>query len=108
MRRLAIVLLIAAGATWPLPLSAQKPAMPVIGVLSSASAGLRGGEQFTAFDQGLREAGYVENQNVTIEYRWANDDYARLPALAAELVRLRVAVIIAAGGQVSALAAHKA
>jgi putative ABC transport system substrate-binding protein len=108
MKRLALISLIAAGAVaWPLPLGAQQPAMPVIGVLSSASAGLRTGEQFAAFDRGLREAGYIEGQNVRIEYRWANDDYARLPALAGELVRLRVAVIVAAGGQVSALAAHQ-
>ena len=104
-----LISLIAAGAvTWPLPLNAQQPAMPVIGILSTASATSRGGEQFAAFDRGLREAGYIENQNVKIEYRWANDDYSRLPALAAELVRLRVAVIVAAGGHVSALAAHKA
>jgi ABC-type uncharacterized transport system substrate-binding protein len=109
MRRLELISLIAAGTVmWPLPLSAQQPARPVIGVLSSASAVLRGGEQFAAFDRGLREAGYVDGQNVTIEYRWANDDYARLPGLAEELVRLRVAVLVAAGGQVSALAAHKA
>jgi putative ABC transport system substrate-binding protein len=101
--------LIAAGAvTWPLTLSAQQPAMPVVGILSSASAVLREGEQFAAFHRGLRETGYVDRQNVTIEYRWADDDYGRLPALAAELIRLRVAVIIAAGGHVSALAAHKA
>ena len=67
----------------------------------TASATARGGEQFAAFDRGLREAGYVESQNVKIEYRWANDDYSRLPALAAELVRLRVTVIVAAGGDVS-------
>ena len=80
----------------------------VIGVLSSASAALRGGEQFAAFHDGLKKSGYVDGQNVTIEYRWANDDYARLPALAAELVRLRVAVLVAAGGTVSALAAQRA
>src|ERR1700687_906654 len=109
MRRLELMSLIAAGAvTWPLALSAQQPAMPVIGILSSASAVLRDGEQFAAFHRGLRETGYVDGQNVTIEYRWADDDYARLPALAAELVRLRVAVIVAAGGHVAALAAHKA
>jgi putative ABC transport system substrate-binding protein len=82
--------------------------MPVIGILSTASATSRGGDQFAAFYRGLVEAGYIENQNVKIEYRWANDDYSRLPVLAAELVRLRVAVIVAAGGHVSALEAHKA
>jgi putative ABC transport system substrate-binding protein len=94
-------------------LSAQKsakpaPAVPVIGLLSSASPGLRSGEQFTAFDRGLREAGYTEGKDIKIEYRWANDDYNRLPALAVELVRLRVKLIVAAGGHVSALAAHDA
>ena len=83
--------------------------MQVIGILSSASAVFRDGEQFAAFDCGLKGAGYTEGENVTIEeYRWANDDYGRLPALATELARLPVAVIVAAGGQVSALAAQNA
>ena len=113
MRRLALISLLAVGAvtgalTWPLPLTAQQPKLPVIGVISTASAGSRGGEQFAAFYRGLAEAGYSEGQNVTIEYRWANDEYARLPAFATELVGLRVAVIVAAGGHVSALAARDA
>jgi|SRR5579862_213559 len=109
MRHLALIALIAIGAvTWPPALNAQQTAMPLIGVLSTASPGSRDGDQFTAFYRGLREAGYVENQNLKIEYRWAQDDYARLPALAAELIGLRVAVIVAAGGHVSALAAHDA
>jgi putative tryptophan/tyrosine transport system substrate-binding protein len=109
MRRFALTSLIAAAAaTWLLPLNAQQPAMPVVGILSTASAESRGGEQFAAFYRGLGEAGYIENQNVTIQYRWADDDYARLPALAAELVHLPVAVLVAAGGHVSALAAHDA
>ena len=82
--------------------------MPVIGFLTTASASSRSGDQLAAFHRGLQEAGYVENRNVSIEYRWADDDYSRLPVLAAELARLRVAVIVAAGGHVSALAAHKA
>jgi putative ABC transport system substrate-binding protein len=109
MRWLALISLVAAGAlTTPFPLSAQQPAMPVIGVLSSASAELRDGEQFAAFHSGLKEAGYVNGQNITIEYRWANDDYALLPALAKDLVDRKVAVLVAAGGTVSALAAHRA
>jgi putative ABC transport system substrate-binding protein len=109
MRWLALISLVAAGAlTKPFPLSAQQAAMPVIGVLSSASAELRDGEQFAAFHSGLKEAGYVNGQNITIEYRWANDDYARLPALAKELVDRKIAVLVAAGGTVSALAAHRA
>jgi ABC-type uncharacterized transport system substrate-binding protein len=109
MRRLELIALIVAGAmTWPLPLSAQRLPTPVIGVLSSASAGMRDSDQFAAFDRGLKEASFVDGDNVKIEYRWANDNYARLPVLAKELVDLKVAVIIAAGGQVSALAAHNA
>ena len=109
MRRLAFVSLIAAGTlTWPLIPRAQQPAMPVIGVLTTASAASRSNDQFAAFYRGLADAGYAEGKNVTIEYRWANDDYTRLPALAAELIALRVAVIVAAGGHVSALAAHDA
>jgi putative ABC transport system substrate-binding protein len=109
MRGLALISLVAAGTlTKLLPLSAQEPAMPVIGVLSSAPAELRDGEQFAAFHSGLKEAGYVNGQNITIEYRWANDDNARLPALAKELVDRKVAVLVAAGGTVSAMAAHRA
>jgi len=109
MRQLALVSLIAAGAlTTPLPLWAQQPAMPVIGFLTTASASSRSGDQVVAFHRGLQEAGYVENQNVKIEYRWANDDYSRLSVLAEELAHLKVAVIVAAGGHVSALAAQKA
>jgi putative ABC transport system substrate-binding protein len=108
MRRFALISLIGVGAlTLPLPLSAQQPAMPIIGYLTTATASSRDTDQIAAFYRGLQEAGYVENQNVKIEYRWANDDYSRLPVLAEELARLHVAVIVAAGGHVSALAAHK-
>jgi putative ABC transport system substrate-binding protein len=100
-------LLIGVVIPWSPPAGAQSPSRPVIGFLNSGSAGSRG-EQFAAFDRGLGEAGYVDGQNVTIEYRWANDDYGRLPALAAELVRLPVAVVVAGGGPVSALAAKAA
>src|SRR5712691_3846478 len=109
MRRLALLSLIASGVvTWPLPLHAQQSAVPVIGFLTTASATSRGGEQLAAFHSGLRQAGYTEGQNVRIEYRWANDDYSLLPVLAKELVALQVAVIVAAGGHVSALVAHDA
>jgi putative ABC transport system substrate-binding protein len=81
--------------------------MKIIGILNSGSPE-RVGEQFAAFHRGLREAGYVDGQNVTIEYRWANDDYDRLAPLAAELVGLEVAVLVAAGGTVSAQAARDA
>jgi putative tryptophan/tyrosine transport system substrate-binding protein len=109
MRRLALLSLMASGMMmWPQLLHAQQTAVPVIGFLTTASPTSRSGEQLTAFHNGLREGGYTEGQNVKIEYRWANDDYARLRELAAELVGLRVDVIIAAGGHVSALAAHEA
>jgi putative ABC transport system substrate-binding protein len=86
-----------------MPLDAQqRPVVPVIGLLSTASATSRSGDQITAFHTGLRDQGYTEGQNVRIEYRWASDDYSRLTFLAAELVKLRVAVIVAAGGHVSA------
>ena len=109
MRRLALLWLIVSGVvTWPLPLHAQQSAVPVIGFLTTASPTSRGGEQLAAFHSGLREAGYTEGQNVRIEYRWANNDYSLLRVLARELVALQVAVIVAAGGHVSALAAHDA
>jgi putative ABC transport system substrate-binding protein len=81
--------------------------MKIIRILNSGSPEMLG-EQFVEFHRGLREAGYVDGQNITIEYRWANDDHARLPALATELVDGEVAVLVAAGGTVSALAAHRA
>jgi putative tryptophan/tyrosine transport system substrate-binding protein len=101
------LLLIGGVFSWSLAASSQSPGGPIIGFLNSGSAGSRG-EQFAAFDRGLKEAGYVDGQNVTVEYRWADDDYARLPSLAAELVRRPVAVLVAGGGPVSALAAKAA
>jgi putative ABC transport system substrate-binding protein len=90
----------------PLAVPAQ-PAMPVVGFVSSASAeSVRG--QLPAFHQGLKEEGYVEGQNVVIEYRFADNQYDRLAPLVAELVRRPVSVIVAAGGNVSAVAAKAA
>jgi putative ABC transport system substrate-binding protein len=86
---------------------AQQPALPVIGFLNPASPGLYT-PFVTAFHRGLKEAGYVEDQNVAIEYRWADGQYDRLPMLAAELVARRVSAIAATGGDVSALAAKAA
>jgi putative tryptophan/tyrosine transport system substrate-binding protein len=87
---------------------AQQPTMPVIGLLSSASAGASA-YQLNALRQGLAESGYIEGQNVAIEYRWAEGHYDRLPSLAAELVRRDVAVIVATGaGGLSARAAKAA
>src|SRR5216683_3015240 len=109
MRRLALLLLVASATiVWPLKVHTQQPAVPIIGFLTTASPASRSGEQLAAFHNGLREGGYTEGQNVRIEYRWANDDYTRLRELATELVSLRVDVIVAAGGHVSALVAHEA
>jgi len=107
MRRRDVMKLLGAVAAWPLAARAQQPARPVVGFLGSTSQ-----QPFasfvTAFAQGLRDAGFVEGQNLAIEYRWAAGQFERLPALASELVRQPVDVLATGGGNVSARAAKAA
>jgi len=105
MRRRELLLLLGGAMTAPRALRAQQKATPVIGLLGSIGPIA---PQVAAFLQGLSQTGYVEGQNVTIEYRWAEGSYDRLPALAADLVGRNVDLIVATGGDVSALAAKSA
>ena len=107
MKRRLFVAVLGSAATWPILLRAQQPANPVIGFLHPSSA-----EAYMTllpwFRKGLSEVGYVEGRNLTIEYRWADDHYDRLPVLAAELVAQRVSVIATANATAAALGAKAA
>src|SRR5271169_4006899 len=108
MKRRQFLVLLGSAVPWPLSARAQQPQkVPTIGYLSTRSPD---GEvtMLAAFRQGLQKAGYVADRDVTIEYRWSNGQYDRLPALAEELVRRNVTVIVTGGGEMSALAAKAA
>jgi putative tryptophan/tyrosine transport system substrate-binding protein len=107
MRRRQFISLLGGAAAWPLAARAQQAAMPVIGLLSSVPFETRR-DQILGFHRGLKESGYVEGQNVAIEYRSADYQIDRLPALAADLVTRRVDVIVTIGGDISIAAAKAA
>src|ERR1700758_4211572 len=107
MRRRDFIALIAGASGCPLGARAKQASIPVVGFMSGR-APEDSADLVAAFRQGLADSGFVDGQNVTIEFRWANGDYDRLPGLAAELVSRKIAVLVGVGGDVSAVAATKA
>ena len=108
MKRRDFITLVGGTAIWPVTVRAQQGAMPVVGLLNPTSLDDTNAGRLRAFRQGLKDTGYVEGENVALEYRWADGQNDRLPALAAELVRRQVAVIFVSGGSAVALVAKRA
>jgi putative ABC transport system substrate-binding protein len=104
VKRREFITLLGGVAAWPLVAHAQQPAMPVVGFLGTASA-YPFAHLLAGLRRGLQETGFIEGRNVAVQYRWAEGQYDRVPALAADLVRRQVAVIVTVGGETSARAA---